>query len=375
MKNGVYFTDSKEQFDEIYKLRYDIYKNELNRDLSSMDHEKKIDYSSRDESCHHICAVENNQLIGTTRILWRAEAPFTVEDEYEYSPSLFKPLVKEENMLIVDRLMIRKEYRKSLYPLYIFQVIAGFVVQNSIHIGFCCCEPHLVNLYKMIGSLKYKENIEYPGAGFMVPLVNVCIDYEYAKKINNPLLPYYEKYKQNQNLANQINELIAQIRSRNLVEIDAKDKWISAQELANLVETEDYSFFNGLTETQIGLVIKKSQLIKLKKGQQLIRKENPARNMYLVISGAFEARDNKTLLNVMKKGEAFGEIAFLLKQRRSADVFAATEEAEVLMLSDSTVSELITKDPDIAAVVFYNLAKIVSIRLVNNQLNSMQEID
>ena len=80
----------------------------------------------------------------------------------------------------------------------------------------------------------------------------------------------------------------------------------------------------------------------------MLKKGNVARNMFVVLDGTLEVRDGDTLLRILSPGDVLGEIAFLLEQPRSADVYAATD-ARILSLSEGTVRKLIESDPDVAA--------------------------
>jgi CRP-like cAMP-binding protein len=85
--------------------------------------------------------------------------------------------------------------------------------------------------------------------------------------------------------------------------------------------------------------------------------------MFVVLAGALEVRDGDTLVRVLSPGDVFGEIAFLLEQPRSADVYAATD-ARVLSLSEGTVRELIESDPDVAAHLLLNVSKMLCLRVL-----------
>ena len=47
--------------------------------------------------------------------------------------------------------------------------------------------------------------------------------------------------------------------------------------------------------------------------------------MFVVLDGNLEVRAEQTLIRVLSPGDVFGEMAFLLEQPRSADVYAATD--------------------------------------------------
>jgi CRP-like cAMP-binding protein len=97
----------------------------------------------------------------------------------------------------------------------------------------------------------------------------------------------------------------------------------------------------------------------------VLKKGNVARNMFVVLEGNLEVREGDTLLRVLSPGDVLGEIAFLLEQPRSADVYAATD-ARVLSLSEGTVRELIASDPDVAAHLLLNVSKMLCRRILES---------
>ena len=73
-------------------------------------------------------------------------------------------------------------------------------------------------------------------------------------------------------------------------------------------------------------------------------------HIFVVLDGTLEARDDDRVVGVLREGEVFGEMAFLLERPRSLDIYAAND-ARVLSLSESTLKKMVTEDPAVAAKV------------------------
>ena len=88
--------------------------------------------------------------------------------------------------------------------------------------------------------------------------------------------------------------------------------------------------------------------------------------MYIILSGVAEAVSRKGeqehSLAIMSKGQIFGEVAFISKAVRSADVNALTE-MQVLIISKSFLTRAMRKQPEISAKVLLNLSLILAQRL------------
>jgi len=95
----------------------------------------------------------------------------------------------------------------------------------------------------------------------------------------------------------------------------------------------------------------------------VLKKGGTARNMFVVLDGNLEVRDGETLIRVLSPGDVFGEMAFLLEQKRSADVDAATD-CRILSLSEGTLRKSIAADPEVAAKLLLNVSKILCKRIL-----------
>ena len=88
--------------------------------------------------------------------------------------------------------------------------------------------------------------------------------------------------------------------------------------------------------------------------------------MYIILSGVAEAvsrnEEQEHSLAIMSKGQIFGEVAFVSKTVRSADVNALTE-MQVLIISKGFLNRAMRKQPEISAKVLLNLSLILAQRL------------
>ena len=69
----------------------------------------------------------------------------------------------------------------------------------------------------------------------------------------------------------------------------------------------------------------------------MLKKGGVARKIFVVLAGTLEVPDGDKVVAVLREGEAFGEMAFLLEQPRWADTYAAAT-ARAASASASTPS-------------------------------------
>ena len=103
----------------------------------------------------------------------------------------------------------------------------------------------------------------------------------------------------------------------------------------------------------------------MRAGDRVLTRGGTVRNIFVVLSGTLEVRnDEGRVINVLRAGDAFGEMAFLLERPRSFDVFSATDGTRVLSLSEGALRKMIAEDATIAAKLLLNLSKMLCVRLI-----------
>ena len=130
----------------------------------------------------------------------------------------------------------------------------------------------------------------------------------------------------------------------------------------------DIPLFKGLNSAEIVQVICAGKVLKLQAGEYVFRAGDQGNEMYVIISGAVRVETliggSHQALARFTTGQIFGEIAFVANVLRTADI-VATEELEILEISEPFFQELILKLPQTAAKILVNLSKILCERLAN----------
>ena len=130
------------------------------------------------------------------------------------------------------------------------------------------------------------------------------------------------------------------------------------------LEHRGITAFDGFTQDEIERCVARSNIIACNAGDRLLKEGGAARNVFVVLEGTLEVRDQDRVVGVVGKGEIFGEIAFLLEQPRASDVYAASDGTKILSLSESNLRKMIAEEPSLAAKLLLNVSKMLSMRLV-----------
>jgi CRP-like cAMP-binding protein len=104
-------------------------------------------------------------------------------------------------------------------------------------------------------------------------------------------------------------------------------------------KSEINNIFSGVKEEEINCLIKSSFTRNFEKGEYIVQSGQEGHSLYIILFGRVKvlmpSRDGRAhkLLTFLESGECFGEIAIVLKSKRTADVIATTT-TKVLVLSE-----------------------------------------
>ncbi len=198
----------------------------------------------------------------------------------------------------------------------------------------------------------------------MVPLVSVVSDHGYFKRNGSPLAPLVKRH-----FGRGKRDPIPLAPYRHLfegdagaIEVDAENIWGELQDAVG--GEEDFApVFRSLPEPIIRQLTEKGFIIHVDEGALVTREDHADEEMYLILDGEFEVLRGDRRLNLMGKGELFGELAFFVpSHRRTASVKAVTG-GRVLAVRARTLRKLNASDPATAAELLLRIGTVMAERL------------
>jgi hypothetical protein len=122
--------------------------------------------------------------------------------------------------------------------------------------------------------------------------------------------------------------------------------------------------FAGLRPFQARIVVLMARLTTAAPGTLLTRRGEVGDALYLLLSGAADvtSADGTRVVRTLGRGDVVGEMGALRRVPRSADV-TVRETIDYLVVDEKSLERLRRRYPRTAAVVFRNLARILSDRL------------
>jgi len=122
---------------------------------------------------------------------------------------------------------------------------------------------------------------------------------------------------------------------------------------------KDLPFFKTFTENQIDQIVSACDLVKVEKGETIIKEGEIDDSFYILISGQVVVKTGTKKLAVLEKGQCFGEMAYLTGEARTATII--TKEECILLKVSSTLLEGLSKD--IQLLFFKNFTQTIIRRL------------
>jgi hypothetical protein len=351
--------ETPEEKEAVYRFRYSVYVEEMGRYQNTADHTNRRLVEPEDDHSLIFFATDGADVVATARLTW-GRVGFSERQIRQYSLQPFLDELPVERMAVGERAMVEPQRRGSGLLDDLREHAQGLVEDDDIRIVFGACEPHLLSLYLGMGHRTYADkNINSAEAGYLIPLV------EFPKGADS-LIGLGDASNEPAGVPSCVGRVLSSeggaVLSPMLME--PNEYWGEVNDALRELEHQGIGAFDGFTEDEVQRCLSRSNIIECDAGDRVLKKGGVARNIFVVLDGTLEVRDGDRVVGVLSRGEVFGEIAFLLERPRGLDVYAATDRARVLSLSEGTLRKMIADDAVVAAKLLFNVSKMLCLRLI-----------
>ena len=140
---------------------------------------------------------------------------------------------------------------------------------------------------------------------------------------------------------------------------------------------KDIPYFSELTIEEMQNLVASSEKRKYSRGSIVLQKDEVGDETYLIVTGKVKViithTDGKEIiLNILKSGDLFGEMAVFDHMPRSATV-VAEQDCELLIISRENIEDQIKKNPQIAFKLLSDLSR--RLRQATEQISSLAYLD
>ncbi len=339
-----------EERDAVYRFRYSVYVEEMGRYQGTADHDGHRLSDAEDEWSWIAYARDGDEVVATTRLTWGG-AGFSPRQIEQYGLDPFLAELPADLLAVGERTMVAPAWRGTDVFLQVSAEFEPMTTERGIRVVFGACEPHLVSFYGRWQRPYGTRNINSAESGYLIPLVCFLPDAEALVGLGD-----------GDGLPRCVQDVVdgtGMVRTPLL-----SDPVEYGRDVRAALHDTPAPVFADLDDDEIDRCIAKSTVIQCAEGDRILRRGGSARNVFIVLSGALEVSDDDHPVAVLLPGDVFGEIAYLLRQPRSLDVDALTDDTTILSLSESTLRKLTTEDPALAAKLLGNVSKILCERLI-----------
>lgn len=352
-----------EEREECFRLAYEVFCEEMGVMREEADHERRILKDEVIDRAHLLCARIDGEIAGTVGILAGTEQPFPEHFERGFEIARFLGIVPRTRIALNIRFLVRRQFRSTPVAFRLILESQSYQIGKGILLTFCDCQPHLLDLYQSLGFRAYAPLFDQPGFGLMAPLMFCLADYGHLRSIRSPILRYYPKSLDNPELAARIAALLPEKPPVTGTIGPDEEAWLETYELLSRSNLQTGAF-TGFTEEELNTFLAKSQVLQCSQGQPLLLEGQGTKFAFIVLEGSVEVRRHGSPIAILQEGEMFGEFAFLLETKRTADVFANSPRVRLVVLNERTLRNLLASDPVLASKFLLNLSRTLALRLI-----------
>ena len=354
---------SIEERESIYRFRYRVFSQHLGRDdLDGLDHERHVLSDALDAISTHFYFGDVGAPVAAVTLSPVEDSHLSAELWDFLGISRLKGAIAPERMRLVNWLLVDPEYSGSaLVPLLLGSCYEQ-LLDSDVEILLTFCRPGLVAFYERFGLEQYSYATQLKGVGLRCPLMLVAKDGAGLRAARSPLLRLLLKSDPEE----RVNE--TRLRLEPIVDLFQASQILVNDELwieggIKFIDRPVPKLFDGIGEDSIRQIMKLASVISCQTGELITRKGETSDDMYLIVSGTFEACTHDTgERHHLGPGDLFGEVEHLSKTPRREDVRSASP-GHVAALKADRIFHWMETNPEPGVRVAVNLAKLLAGRL------------
>lgn len=358
---GIAATDAEKE--KIFRLRYEIYVEEMKRQPNLADHRSKQLVDEIDKWAILLYARVGTEYIGTMRVNIGPIDEFPLDLANVLLMNRFRGFCNESGNPLVafsSKLMVSKQYRNSA-ALHLLSA-KGYELYCNHHVSFNFggCNFYLLRLYEQIGCRRFGRSFEDPGYGLLHPFILLVDDINHLKAVRSP---FFRKARKREGLnssatdwfLNEFPEAANMINSQLVTEGELWNIVINHFNGSGSPEAV-IPVLQGLTETEASIFLYRcGVIVQCHAGDRIITRGLVSEELNILLSGRLVA--SKPPLqekNVVLPGQCFGAIGLLDPATQKMD-FEAAAPAEIMVISRQYFRKFSVAYPDVANKILQNL--------------------
>jgi predicted GNAT family N-acyltransferase len=194
---NVKVAESQTELNEIYRLRYNVYIEEMLRRQEYANEKNKTIIEPIDNTAVNIGAWCNNTLIGCIRYNLGPETDL-IKYWTLYEATLidgFQP----KNSGVLTKFIVHPNFRRTKAGILLCEKAYYTALVKDCKFAFMDCNPLLCNFFTKLGFKKYQANVVHWEYGEVTPMYLNLFDINHLEEIKSPFALVYNNHFPNLN--------------------------------------------------------------------------------------------------------------------------------------------------------------------------------
>lgn len=363
MRNAEIFkvemAQTEEERNRAYRLRYEVYVEEMEKMRIQANHKEKAVCDELDDESTVFYVEHAGQLVGTARLRVGSLKEFPEDIVSALQLQSFRAVLPDGGRIsFLSHCLVRGDFRRTDVFSLLFTRCYAYACEKQAALICSKCELSLIRLYEQMGFERYGENILVPGQGIQLPMALVVGNEQHFKRVGSPLSKIEKKMgaaeekaleclqaKQREGAATVNRQLVSQ-----------EDWWEAMTEALQASPLQEIPLLNGLTASEAKAFLRAcGSIVSFRTGDVFFAQGEPSVSCNILLAGSFRSL---TILSPElvydRPGQTLGENGLVGRRYQRESVAAATD-AKVLVLADIAFAQFSETHFDTAHQLVKNL--------------------
>ncbi len=217
------------------------------------------------------------------------------------------------------------------------------------------CDIGYFSMYKRFGMRPIGPLRKSPNGNYFIPMIFIP-DEDYLSLINSPVLNLlrgvnFPNYKSTCLWYYQLLKENSELQTGSVFYPENQEEFEGHHALTE-----------GLSDQGKEAFLKNAMVNKCREGEVLITENDGGKSFGFIQKGIVKVVIGSKTVVMLGEGDIFGEIAYILNSKRTAQVIAASPDTEIVLFSDSAIQNL--DDEEDRMIIWRNLARVLAQRVV-----------
>lgn len=344
---------------EIYRLRYQVYAEEMGRKLTDADHENGLLFDELDAWSHVVCAKLGSKVIGSVRL--------TLGYAGDFSQSLVETLHMDKfqkfgngqhKLCFASKYVVDPAYRSTQAGYLLLRYLDNLCREQRVQFNLAGCNPYLITFYERVGYRRFADSFHVPEYGCMVPLVWLIEDVQHLRNVRSSYLRNASKWSNDSAaatwFAGEFPEAAGFMNSRLISEADL---WETLRHKLGQAPERKISALAGLTEDTARKFVQMGVIHSYKQGGTLLSAGSVSNEMNILLTGSLTAEQQdsggQSLRPKPSAGQIFGRVSLTGMTEQTETVKAETD-GEYLIIPGAAFEKYRQQHPEEAKQILAN---------------------